>query len=48
MKRSFEVKQKTFFIMFKEFSAAKNCLRPESVPLVTMIINASDLVVVDR
>ena len=29
---AFDVKQKGFFIIFKELSAAKNCLRPESVP----------------
>ena len=34
MKRAFEVKQKAFFIIFKGLSVAKNCLRPESAPLV--------------
>ena len=33
MKRAFDVKQKAFFIIFKVLSAAKNCLRPESLPL---------------
>ena len=33
MKRPFKAKQKAFFITFKELSVAKNCLRPESVPL---------------
>ena len=33
MKRAFKVKQKAFFIFLKEFSVAKNCLRPESAPL---------------
>ena len=32
-KKAFEVTQKAFFIIFKELSVAKNCLRPESVPL---------------
>ena len=32
-KRAFKVKQKAFFIIFKELSAAKNCLRPESALL---------------
>ena len=31
--RAFEVKEKTFFIIFKGLSVAKNCLRPESAPL---------------
>ena len=33
MKTAFKVKQKTFFIIFKALSVAKNCLRPESAPL---------------
>ena len=33
MRRAFKVKQKVFFISFKGLSVAKNCLRPESVPL---------------
>ena len=33
MKRAFGMKQKTFFIIFKGLSVAKNCLRPESEPL---------------
>ena len=32
-KRAFEVKEKSFFIIFKELSVAKNCLRPESASL---------------
>ena len=32
-KRAFEVKWKAFFIIFKGFSAAKNCLRFKSAPL---------------
>ena len=32
-KRAFEVKQKAFFIIFKELPVAKNYLRPESAPL---------------
>ena len=31
-KWAFDVKQKLFFIIFKELLAAKNCLRPESAP----------------
>ena len=34
-KRAFEVKQKALFIIFKRFSVAKICLRPESAPLST-------------
>ena len=33
-KRAFDEKQKVFFITFKGLSAAKNCLRPESAPLI--------------
>ena len=33
-KRVFEVKQKAFFINFKELSISKKCLRPESVSLI--------------
>ena len=33
MKRAFQVKSKGFFIISKELSVARNCLRPESVPL---------------
>ena len=33
MKRASEVKQKVFFIIFKEVSVVKNCLRLESAPL---------------
>ena len=33
-KRAFKVKQKAFFIIFKELSVAKNCLRPESTSLM--------------
>ena len=33
MKRAFGMKQKTFFMIFKGLSVAKNCLRPESEPL---------------
>ena len=32
-KRAFEMKEKAFFIVFKELSIAKNCFRPESAPL---------------
>ena len=32
-KRDFDVNKKTFFIIFKGLSAAKNCFRPESAPL---------------
>ena len=32
-KKTFKVKQKAFFINFKELSVARNSLRPESVPL---------------
>ena len=28
------VKSKAFFIIFKRFSVAKNCLRPDSAPLI--------------
>ena len=31
-KRTFKVKWKAFFILFKGLSVAKNCLRPESAP----------------
>ena len=34
-KRAFEVKQKAFFIIFKGLSAVKNCIRPESAPLMS-------------
>ena len=34
MKGAFEVKQKAFFIIFKELSVAKICLRPESMSLI--------------
>ena len=33
MKRPFKGKRKAFFTIFKELSVAKNCLRPDSVPL---------------
>ena len=33
-KRGFNVKIKTFSIIFKEISGNKNCLRPESAPLI--------------
>ena len=33
-KRAFEVKQKTFFIIFKGLLVTKNCIRPESAPLI--------------
>ena len=33
MKRTFKVKLKAFFIIFKWLSVAKNCLTPESPPL---------------
>ena len=36
-KRAFEVKWKAFFIIFKELSVTKNCLRPESAPLSWML-----------
>ena len=32
-KKVFDMKQKTFYIIFKGLSVAKNCLRPESAPL---------------
>ena len=32
-KKTFKVKQKAFFINFKELSVARNSLRPETVPL---------------
>ena len=31
------MKQKVFFIIFKELSHARNCLRPESAPLNSYI-----------
>ena len=31
-KKAFEVKQKSFFTIFKGLSVAKNCLRTESAP----------------
>ena len=34
MKRAFDVKLKAVFIIFKGLSAVKNCLRPESAPLI--------------
>ena len=41
-KRALEVKQKPFFIIFKELSVAKNCLRSERIPLkynlLTMVL----------
>ena len=33
-KKSFEMKSKVFFIIFKGLSIAKNCLRSESAPLM--------------
>ena len=33
MKKVFEVKYNTFFIIFKGLSVAKNCLKPENAPL---------------
>ena len=33
MERAFKVKYKSFFIIFKGLSVAKNCLRPESAPV---------------
>ena len=39
-KRAFEVKSKTFFIIFKGLSVAKNCLRPESAPLIAGFCNS--------
>ena len=33
MKRAFKVKHKVFFVIFKGLSIAKNCLRPDSMPL---------------
>ena len=36
-RRSFKVKQKVFFIIFKGLSVAKNCLRPDSAPLYSLI-----------
>ena len=35
--KSFRDEKKAFFIIFKELSVAKNCLRPESVPLNNLI-----------
>ena len=32
MKRAFKLNKKTFFIIFKVLSVAKNCLKPESAP----------------
>ena len=37
-KRAFKVKQKAFFIIFKGLSIAKNCLRPESAPLIQALL----------
>ena len=37
-KRAFEVKLKAFFIIFKWLSVAKNRLRPESAPLIMLIV----------
>ena len=34
MKQAFKMKQKSFFIIFKGVSNVKNCLRPESAPLM--------------
>ena len=34
-RRAFEIKFEAFFIIFKGVSVAKNCLRPESVPLMS-------------
>ena len=36
-KRTFELKQKAFFITFKVHSVVKNCLRPERAPLSNSI-----------
>ena len=32
MKKDFKIKQKAFFIIFKEFSVAEKCLKPNNVP----------------
>ena len=37
-KKSFYKKQQTFLIIFKGFSVAKYCLRPESVPLIALYL----------
>ena len=38
------MKQKAFFIIFKGLSVAKNCLRPESVPLNKLIDIVAEIV----
>ena len=34
MRKAFNIKRKTFVIIFKGLSVARNCLRPESGPLI--------------
>ena len=36
-KRTFKIKQKAFFIVFKGVSVVRNCLRPESVSLTFVL-----------
>ena len=38
-KRTFKVRKKNFFVTFKGLSVAKNCLRPESAPLIITLEN---------
>ena len=42
-KKTFEVKLKAFFIIFKGLSVAKTCLRPESAPLILIPIFTKQL-----
>ena len=41
MERAFNIK-KAFFIILKELSIARNCLRPKSKPLRTIIVPTLD------
>ena len=37
-KKAFKVKQNPFFIIFKEFSVAKTCFKPDNAPLKNMVV----------
>ena len=44
-KKSRQKPKKAFFIIFKELSVAKNCLRPESAPLSNLHTLLSHIVI---
>ena len=45
-KRTFKVKYKAFFIIFKGLTVGKSCLRPESAPLKLTIVFESEKIVI--